>query len=344
MRGICYTVPGYGCYDIPEPQIKNPDDVKVRMAYTGICGSDIHIIKGELDFFIGVKPGDKRVIGHEGCGYVTELGPKATRKGLKVGDKVCFYYNYHCNSCHYCRSGKENFCLNTELRDWVMSDYVIFSEQQVFKLPEDADMKRAALIEPVTVTLHGIDLCNIRPGTSVLIIGAGGIGLLMVQLAKMSGGVNITVSEPVEGKRRNALALGAEHAIDPFKEDFNKRVKEISGGLGFDVVIEASGAPPAVKSAWDALARGGALELFATYSEGINLKDIPLSGLNALSFKEARVLGIFQSPYMFPRAIEVYKRLNLDLFIEHIFKPEDCKKAFETQMTGVPQKVLFDFN
>jgi (R,R)-butanediol dehydrogenase/meso-butanediol dehydrogenase/diacetyl reductase/L-iditol 2-dehydrogenase len=160
----------------------------------------------------------------------------------------------------------------------------------------------------------------------------------------MCGAINLTVSEPVEQKRKNALALGADYAIDPFNDDFDKKVKDITNGRGFDVVIESSGAPSGIKSGWDALARGGAFELFATYSEGVNLKDIPLSGLTALSFKEARVLGIFQSPYMFPRAIDIYKKLNLDLFIEHIFKPEDCKQAFETQMTGVPQKVLFDFN
>jgi (R,R)-butanediol dehydrogenase/meso-butanediol dehydrogenase/diacetyl reductase/L-iditol 2-dehydrogenase len=160
--------------EIPEVRITRPDDVKIRVAYAGICGSDIHIIKGDLDDFLGVKPGERRVIGHEAAGYVAELGPEAHTKGLKIGDKVAFYYNYHCGTCYYCRSGKEGFCENIQLRDWVMSDYIVFSEQQVYKLPDDTDMRRAALIEPVSVTLHGIDLCNIRPGTSVLISGGGG--------------------------------------------------------------------------------------------------------------------------------------------------------------------------
>jgi (R,R)-butanediol dehydrogenase/meso-butanediol dehydrogenase/diacetyl reductase/L-iditol 2-dehydrogenase len=331
-------------YDIPEVRIRRPDDVKIRVAYAGICGSDIHIIKGDLDGFIGVKPGDRRVIGHEAVGYVAELGPEAGIKGLKAGDKVTFYYNYHCGQCYYCRSGKEGFCENIELRDWVMSDYLVFSEQQVYKLPDDTDMKRAALIEPVSVTLHGIDLCGIRPGTSVMISGSGGIGLLLLQEARLSGACRLTVSEPVAEKRANALLLGADYAVDPLNEDLVEQAMKITGGRGFDVVIEASGNPRAIAACYSVLGRGGTLQFFGTYPDGTYLKDIPLEGMNAVSFKECKLIGIFQSPYMFHRAIEFHRRLNLDLFIQNIFKPEDCKLAFETQMTGKPQKVLFDFN
>ena len=344
MRAICYTCPGYGMYEVPDVEITKPDDVKIRVAYAGICGSDIHIIKGDIDEFIGVKPGDKRIIGHEAVGTVVELGPEAKIKGLKPGDKVAFYYNYHCGNCYYCRSGKEGFCENIELRDWVMSDYIVFSEQQVFKLPEDTDLKKAALIEPVSVTLHGIDLCGIRPGTSVLISGSGGIGLLLLQEAKMNGAIRLSVSEPVPEKRENALKLGADFVIDPIKEDLVERAMEITEGRGFDVVIEASGNPVAIGPCYYALGRGGTLQFFGTYPDGTFLSDIPLDGMKAVSFKECKLIGIFQSPYMFHRAIEIFPKLDLDLFTEHVFKPEDCVEAFETQMTGKPQKVLFDFN
>lgn len=344
MRGICYTCPGFGLYDVPEPRIVNEDDVKIRVAYAGICGSDIHIINGEIDEFIGVKPGDRRVIGHEAVGYVTELGPKANAKGLKAGDKVAFYYNYHCGSCYYCRSGKENYCLNIQLCDWVMSDYIVFREQQVFKLPDDADMIRACLIEPISVTLHGIDLCGVRPGTSVLISGGGGIGMLLAQLARLSGASRLTISEPVAGKRENALKIGAQYVVDPFSEDLGERAREITEGRGFDVVIEASGSPGAIPGCYDALGRGGVLEFFGTYPPDTMIGNIPLSGMSAISFKEAKLLGIFQSPYMFPRAIDVYRSLDLDMYVQNVFRPEDCVQAFESQMSGVPQKTIFDFS
>ena len=344
MRAICYTCPGYGIYDVPEVRIQNEDDVKIRIAYAGICGSDIHIIEGDIDEFIGVKPGDRRIIGHEAVGYVSELGPKANSKGLKVGDKVAFYYNYHCGSCHYCRSGKENYCQNIQLCDWVMSDYIVFREQQVFKLPDNADMIRACLIEPVSVTLHGIDLCDIRAGTSVLVSGGGGIGLLMTQLAKLSGAVRLTVSEPIADKRKNALMIGADFVVDPFNEKLAEKAMEITEGRGFDVVIEASGSPKAIPDCYEALGRGGVMEMFGTYPNDTVIGDIPLSGTKALAFKEAKILGVFQSPYMFPRAIDVFEKLNLDMYVQNVFKPEDCVKAFESQMSGIPQKTLFDFN
>jgi threonine dehydrogenase-like Zn-dependent dehydrogenase len=192
--------------------------------------------------------------------------------------------------------------------------------------------------------LHGIDLCNIRPGTTVLISGSGGIGLLLLQEAKLSGALHLTVSDPIAEKRENAIKLGADHVIDPFTEDVVARALEITDGRGFDVVIEASGNPKAISSCYYALGRGGTLQFFGTYPDGTYMSEIPLDGMKSVAFKEAKLIGIFQSPYMFHRAVDFYDKLNLDLFVENIFKPEDCKLAFETQMTGKPQKVLFDFN
>jgi (R,R)-butanediol dehydrogenase/meso-butanediol dehydrogenase/diacetyl reductase/L-iditol 2-dehydrogenase len=225
-----------------------------------------------------------------------------------------------------------------------MSDYIVFREQQVFKLPDDADMIRACLIEPISVTLHGIDLCGVRPGTSVLISGGGGIGMLLAQLARLSGASRLTISEPVAGKRENALRIGAQYVVDPFSEDLGERAREITEGRGFDVVIEASGSPGAIPGCYDALGRGGVLEFFGTYPPDTMIGNIPLSGMSAISFKEAKLLGIFQSPYMFPRAIDVYRSLDLDMYVQNVFRPEDCVQAFESQMSGVPQKTIFDFS
>ena len=340
MKAICYTCPGYGLYDIPEPKIQNPDDVIVKTAYAGICGSDIHNILGDQDEFIGAKPGALTGLGHEASGVITELGPEATTKGLKVGDKVTYYYNWHCGKCYYCRNGQEQFCKNVKMHCDFMSEYVLLSEQQVFKLPDDADLKEAALIEPVSVVLRGVDLCNIHPGTKVAVSGGGGIGLLFLQLCKMSGAVKLTVIEPVEDKRNVALELGADFAIDPMKQDIIKESMAITDGMGFDVVVEASGVLPALETAYQICGRGGTLELFACYP-----KDTKYAlDLDSFWTKEARIVGVFQSPYLFPRAIEVYSKLNLKPFLDHIYKPEQYKEAFEIRMSGVPQKVIFDFN
>ena len=142
MKSIRYTMPGFGCYDVAEPQIVNADDVKIRVAYAGMCGSDIHTIKGDLDEYFKFEAGALTPLGHEASGVVVELGPEANFKGLKVGDKVAYYYNKYCGKCHFCRNGQEQFCQHVTPNGSAMSEYMVLGEQQVFKLPEDTDLAK----------------------------------------------------------------------------------------------------------------------------------------------------------------------------------------------------------
>jgi len=339
MKSIRYTMPGVGCYEVPEPQIENPDEVKIRVAYASICGSDVHTIHGDLDEYFKLEPGKLNPLGHEASGVVAELGKEADVKGLRVGDKVAYYYNRYCGKCHFCRNGQEHFCLNAKPNGTAMSEYMVLGEQQVFKVPADMDLAKASLIEPVTVALHGIDMCRIKAGSKVAISGGGAIGLLMLQLARLSGAVRLTLIEPVREKRDLAMELGADFTIDPFTQDVASEGRRITDNLGYDVVIETSGVPKACQPAYDILSRGGILEFFAIYA---NYK-FPLD-LMDLWDREATICGVFQSPYMFPRAIALMERLKLDAFVKHIFEPEECADAFELQMTGRPVKVMFRFS
>ena len=192
MRSIRYFGNGtLKMLDIPEPQITRPDDVKIKVAYCGVCGSDLHFKRAELDFLFDKENGTP--IGHEASGVITELGPAATAKGLKVGDQVTYYYNEHCGSCYYCRNGQEQFCENMTGSSAAMSDYLVVREQAVHKLVGGCDLKRGALIEPISVCLHGIDLARIKVGSTVAISGGGTMGMLMTQLAKRSGATKLTV-------------------------------------------------------------------------------------------------------------------------------------------------------
>lgn len=339
MRALCYTCPGVSLQKIDVPQMIYEDDVLVSIAYAGICGSDINIIHGHEDEFLGIHPGDTYILGHEAAGYVEKLGPKAVAKGLKVGDKVALYYNQHCGKCDYCRNGQEQFCSNMQNRGGYFADYAVVNEQQVFKLPDDTDMREAALVEPISVVQRGVDLCNLKPGSKVAVVGGGGIGLLFVQLLRLAGAVRLTIIEPVEDKRNMALQMGADFAIDPFHQDVVAESMKITDGKGFDVVIESSGVKATIQTAYDIMGRGGTLELFAAYGKDAYYQ------LNLASFftKEAKIVGVFQSPYMYPRAVELFQRLNKEPFIQHIFQPEDWEKALEAKVSGVPQKVMFDF-
>jgi (R,R)-butanediol dehydrogenase/meso-butanediol dehydrogenase/diacetyl reductase/L-iditol 2-dehydrogenase len=340
MRSICYTAPGFSLYDLPKPELRGSDDVLVSIAYCGICGSDINVIKGYEDENIAdIVPGEKYLLGHEASAYVEELGPEAKAKGLKAGDKVVLYYNQHCGKCYHCRNGQEQFCDNMRNRSGFFSDYAVLNEQQVYRMPDDTNMAAAALVEPISVVLRGIEMCGFKPGSRAAVSGGGGIGLLFVQLLRYLGAGRLTVLEPVESKRKVALQYGAEYAIDPLKEDYKKITREITGGIGFDVVIECSGVPSAIQTSYDIGCRGGVLELFACYPKHAEYR----LSLDSFFLKEVKMLSVFQSPYMYPRALEMFRKIDPAPFLQHIYNPEQWKEAFEYRMTGEPQKVMIRF-
>ena len=343
MKSICYMRPGVELIDIPEPEITKPTQVKVKVAYASICGSNIHTIKGEADDHfeeVGYREGMPIPIGHEASGTVVAVGSEASVKGLKAGDKVTYYYNYYCGKCYFCRNGQEQFCLNVIADSCgAMSEYMVLEEQQVFKVRDDMPLDRACLAEPLSVCMRGIDLAELRVGSKVAISGGGGVGMLLLQLAKLSGASLLTVIEPVEEKRQIALSLGAAFVIDPFSGDAVQEAMHITGGLGYDAVFEASGAKLACTTCYKILSRGGFLEFFAIYEPGF---EFPLD-LSDMWKREATVRTVFQSPYMFPRAIAALDLVNTDMFVCNKFKPEDCKQGFDAHLSGKPVKVMFDF-
>lgn len=343
MRQLFYTPNGLQLKtDAPEPQIERPDDVKIKIHYCGVCGSDLHIDKKELDFMLLAET-DLYPMGHEASGVITELGPEATNKGLKVGDPVVYYFNDHCGKCHYCRNGQEHLCMNMRTNMSAMSDYIVTGEQTVHKIDEDIPLQSAIFHEPISVCLHGIDMAGIRPGDSVMISGGGAIGLIILQLAKKSGATNLTLSEPIEWKREVAKELGALHTIDPVNQNVAEEALKITGGLGFDVVIEASGSTHAVQGCFDATGRGAMLEFFAAlYDVNYNF---PLN-LQQAFFRELRMVGgVFQSPYEWPRTLRLFKEMNWEPFKveESIFEIEDFQEAFDAQKSGKTIKSILKF-
>jgi len=335
MKSVVLGKDGAGVQviDKPEPQIVNPTDVKIKLEYATVCGSDLHMCAGAYPLPEGWP------MGHEGTGTIMELGPDVKAKGLKVGDKATFYFNKYCGTCYYCRNGQEHLCTNVEMLLGSMSEYIVVSEQQVYKLDDDADMAAASLIEPISCCMHGVDMCNIKSGMSVAIAGGGGMGQLTLQLVKMAGAVDITMIEPIEWKRTLALENGADHAIDPINEDLMARTLEITDGRKFDVVIEVSGAASSVKSAYEIAGRGGVVEYLATYRPGVTLEHIDLAA--AFPNEITVITNVYQSPYVLPRSVKVYKNMNLAPLIEHVYSLDECTQAFEDQRDGKSLKSLF---
>jgi len=318
--------------EVPEPE-PGPEDVKIKVAYTSICGSDPHILDGTLP--VSNPP---RIMGHEMSGVIVELGEKAKTKGLKVGDRVTGNPVRYCGVCDYCRNGQEHFCLKLPVLfpPGTMAEYVVWHEQQVFKLPDSISLEEGCLTEPVSVCLRGIDLANIRPGSSVAILGAGGIGQILLQLALKAGATKVLVSDPVESKRKLAAEMGADYTIDPLKEDLWSTAMKITKYRGFDTVIEASGSASAAKTAIDIVGKCGTLVYFAVYPMNFELPIKPFD----LYARELTLRGVFMSPYLFPRAVSVLPKLNLKPLISAIYPLAEVKKAFEHQKTSQAVKIL----
>lgn len=334
MKAIAYMKPGIELVEIPEPTPNCSDYVKIKAAYAGICGSDIHILNGGYDAII---PDGPFPIGHETTGVVVELGPDATEKGLKIGDKVTYYLNKYCGKCHFCKSGQEHLCTNVYFYASSMCEYFTVSEAHVWKLPDNIDLLKGAITEPISFCLHVLDLAQLKSGDTAVISGGGAIGLVALLLAKRMGLSKLTVIEPVAEKRQMALDIGARYVIDPVNEDVEARVKEITDGRGFDGVFECSGAKQTIQPCLS-YASAGATIVYAAMYGGASVE----VDLNDLFEKELKITAPHQAPYTWERAISIVGELedDLDLFTNCVFSMEDYKEAFRVQKESKFAKVI----
>ncbi len=223
--------------EVPKP-VPGPGDVLVKVAACGICGTDVHIFSGEEGAAKTVPP---TILGHEFAGVIEAAGGDVT--DFQVGDRVCVDPNDMCGACVPCKSGQGHYCTGMvgygTTADGGFARYCRVPARQVCRLAESVPFEVGCLAEPVSCCLHGIDMCIIRPGAEVLVIGGGAIGQIMVQLARLSGAAAVVLSEPVEKKRALALSLGASHVIDPAAADPAAQLARL--GLSPDVVIECAG-------------------------------------------------------------------------------------------------------
>ena len=300
------------------------NQVRVNVKYCGVCGTDIHIYEGDGGASAVTPP---LIIGHEFSGVVTEVGNSV--KSVKVGDRVSVDPNDMCGECYFCRNAQAHFCTNYvgigTTYPGGFAEYVTAREKQVFKIPDSLSFETAALVETVSCCLHGIDLCSIKTGTTVFIIGAGPIGLLMLQLAKMAGAGKIIVSEIVPEKRALALKYGANVVIDPSTEDIQAVLNANCTCVG--CVIECAGTKRTIEQAIDYAGRGATVMLFGLVAPDVTVSIKPYEVFQ----KELKVTASFINPYTFDRAIEVLAlgKVKVDEIITDILPLDEINKAFE---------------
>ncbi|MDR1571722.1 MAG: alcohol dehydrogenase catalytic domain-containing protein [Clostridiales Family XIII bacterium] len=319
--------------DRPCPPLGD-EDIKVKVAYCAICGSDPHVVGG----IFGWEP--PFGLGHEISGVVAELGPKATRRGFKVGDRVGGNFRRYCGTCYYCRNGQEQFCENVS-EEPGMAEYLIWHESQLVKLPDDVSLKKGCLLEPVSIGVRVMDKTGMLIGRRVAVSGAGPIGLINLQLIKMFGATSLTMIEPNPQRRELARKFGADFLIDPSSQDVEREGMGITGGLGYDLVIEASGAPKAAEAAIKVMANAGRLLYMAMYP---NDYEMPLNLYAHCYKKEIEITGSFVAPYAFPRAAQIMSRMDLDDFTDTVYDIDDPEGAFEAHLGGRHSKVIIRCN
>jgi (R,R)-butanediol dehydrogenase / meso-butanediol dehydrogenase / diacetyl reductase len=315
--------------DVPEPRT-GPDEIKVKIAYCGICGTDPESVAGH---FPPIQP--PRIMGHEASGTIVEIG-SACKQGYQVGQRVAMNFWSPCGVCYYCRNKVEHFCLHRNSATGSFAEYAVYKENAVYLLPDNVSLEIGALLEPVTIAVHTMDLANIAPGKSVCVIGAGPIGLLSMELALKAGAAKLMVSEPVAEKRALAKKLGADVAVDPLNESLENAAKKLTDGRGFDTVIEASGKLGPARQAINLADKCGTIVWAAVYPADAEISVNPFYMYsNELTIRSVRV-----APYSFPRAVNLLAKLDLQPLITDIVFLQDIDKGFALHKNGKSIKIL----
>lgn len=317
--------------EVPVRKLKD-NEVKIQVKYCGICGTDIHIFHGDGGCCDVTPP---LVPGHEFSGVVAEVG--AGVKTVKVGDRVTGDPNDMCGECYFCKNGMQHFCKNNigigTTVDGGFAEYVIMREKQAYKVSDDLSFIEAAMAEPISCCLHGIDLCNIKAGDTVLVMGGGPIGMIMMQLAKNAGASKVIMSEPVEEKREQALKLGATKTIDPLHEDVEAVLAEYCENV--NVVIECVGNVHTQADAVRFAGRGATIMYFGLAAPEESFPIRP----DDIFKKELHITSSYINPYSFERAIQILESgtVELESLITNVVPLDDIADVFtkpEYRRTG----------
>lgn len=326
---------------VPKPAPK-AEEVLIKVAYNGICGSDGHVLRGALGPMTPyVKAMLPMPMGHEFSGVLEEVGTIAASMGWKPGDRVVANYAKPCGSCYYCRTGRENLCLHPTNTSSGASEYICCHMAQIHKIPDGLSLKAAALAEPFTIAFSAVEMAKVRAGSRVAVFGGGGIGQMAVQLAKQTGASVVTLFEPVAEKRELALQLGADNAFDSIHEDVEKIAAEVTAGLGYDCVIEASGSKGGAIAALNILSPDGNAVYFSMYPTDF---DLPLNLFTQCYQQQKHIHGMMTSSLIWPRAIAMMPRINVEPLIQKVYSLDDYEKAMADHLTGAHAKVMLHCN
>ncbi len=321
----------------PLPRVERPDDVLLDVEACGICGSDLQIL--------AVPPGHPAtvgvVLGHEFVGTVADAGPEVAELGLRLGDRVVVAPNVSCGACVWCRRGLENQCERFTTYgvfvDGGLAPRVRVAASTCHPISAELPAHVAALAEPLSTVVHGARQAAVFPGETTALIGAGPIGLMFATLLRL-GGATVVAVEPSAERAALARELGAADVIDPTREDAAARVREATGGLGADLVVDAVGSQ--LGAALELVRKGGRILLF-----GVNLRARTELAQERITRDELTIVGSFVGRNVFPDAIRLLEqgRIDFEPLVTHRIGLEELPAAVEELRAGRAVKVEVEF-
>ncbi|MFS2110575.1 Zn-dependent alcohol dehydrogenase [Sphingomonas sp. Sphisp140] len=347
--------------EITEVRVSKPGprEVLIRTAAVGVCRSDLHFVDGAFPHPVPTVPG------HEAAGVIEAVGSDVAH--LKVGDHVITFFTVFCGSCEMCVTGRPSLCIDPSTRRpngaeprlsledgtglapflnlSAFAEQMLVHENACVAISKEMPLDRAALLGCAVITGAGaiFNDSRVRPGESVAVIGAGGIGLAAINAAEIAGAGTILAIDPVPEKRELALKLGATHALDAMAEGLAKDVLKLTGG-GVHYAIEAVGRPNTAELAWNILRRGGTATILGMIAPGGN---VSLPGPTFLTGKKIQgsLLGSTRFPIDMPRLVQMYLDglLDLDTMVAERIRLEDVNDALDKLRKGDSVRSVIEF-
>lgn len=304
MKALSLTAYNHFVYqEVPDPKIAD-HEVLVRVRACGICGSDVHGMDGSTGR--RVPP---IIMGHEAAGVIAEVGKQVA--GWHQGDRVTFDSTISCGECWYCRRGAINLCdhrrvLGVSCEDYrqagAFAEYVALPDRILYRLPDAVSFDQASMVEPVSVAVHAVGLTPVSLGHTAVVVGAGMVGLLVVQALRAAGCGKIIAVDLEPQKLKLALALGADASLKADECDVPAEVRDLTHGRGADVALEVVGLSPTIKTAVASLRKGGSLTLVGNLQPSV---DIPLQ---AVVTRQLTLVGSCASNGEYPACLELLER------------------------------------
>jgi 2-desacetyl-2-hydroxyethyl bacteriochlorophyllide A dehydrogenase len=325
MKALAY----YGKEDLrlvelPRPTISE-NEILLQIKQVGICGTDLHIYHG------GMTVPTPLVMGHEFVGDVVEVGAQVTH--LQVGDRAVAEHVMGCGNCDYCSRGQKNLCIAPVViglhRSGALAEFMVLPAELVFKLPDGLSYEEGVLAEPLSIAVYAVQKAKLRVGQFVVVIGQGPIGLFLDVVAKERG-VKVIGVDVLDARLDYAQQHGfVDYCINSKAEDVLKKIQEITGSDGADVVFEAVGIEPTARMALDVTRRGGEVVMLGVFERDV------LVNMMQIVKKELVVSGSWTCLDAFPATIALLetKKIHIDDFITHRYSFDNAIKAFEEAST-----------